>query len=611
MMPAATAAEKKLLLFQAVLRAVNSSLILEDIFDALGAVLCDFITFDSATIAILDDTLNSVHLVVQFQPDGRADVRHDQNWFVGYDPVMRDQVSHAQITCLPSPLPTSFLFTNTANHPEAQGIVVPLINKGLLMGVMGVSLPQADETTSVLLEAIAEQLAIAIENAKLYWQTQSQAGREFLINQLTKSIRQSLDIPQILQTTAREIGQVMGISRCVIHYWGQGDLLGPDPLEIDYLMPGTPALSNKTGLIRFERARFESRSDAAGQFNPFVLNDTRDFPSQQALFEEELIKSLAIFPIVLSNGKLVGTVSLHQCNVYRTWLPEDLALLGGIAEHLALALSQAQLFHETESQRLALKQALDELQQAQIQLIQSEKMAVLGQFVAGIAHEVNTPLGTLMANDDTVRVCLEKLTPEDPKQNEYKYMALELLGINAMACQRISDIVKNLRNFARLDESDLKWANLHEGIDATLQLIHPSVKHRITFEKDYSDMPDVQCFPGLLNQVFMNMLVNATHAMEQGGRVRIHTRVHPESGTITVAIEDEGKGIAPEHLSRIFDPGFTTKGVGVGTGLGLALCYKIVEKHHGRIDVASVVGQGTTMTVTLPIQQPKEEKAGD
>jgi signal transduction histidine kinase len=208
-----------------------------------------------------------------------------------------------------------------------------------------------------------------------------------------------------------------------------------------------------------------------------------------------------------------------------------------------------------------------------------------------------------------------------------------LLSLNKLASTRIQEIVRNLRNFARLDESELKTVDLHEGIESTLLLLQSSIDPRISIVREYSsNLPAIQCYPGLLNQVFMNLLVNASHAIRepdarsireeradivsvtslaspirldnQNGqdRISIHTDYLANSGMARVVIRDTGKGITPENLQKVFDPGFTTKGVGVGTGLGLALCYRIVEKHQGRIFVESVVNEGTAFTVEIPIR---------
>lgn len=595
--------EMRLAMFQAVSRSVNSSLILEEIFDALADVLATFISFDRGTLVILDDSRNSIKVVVLMDTNGSAEIRGDNNQFTGYDPLIAELLENPQGRLLDPPLPDSVLVYKTSE----QAVVVPLMSKGVVIGFIGLSGNTFTPMHLALLEDVSGQLAVAVENARLYWQTQSQAGREFLINQLTKAIRQSLELDKVLKTTVEEVGRVMGLSRCLIHYWGDA----PDaPVFYEYVLPGVASVEDYQAMAAFERALFERRSDPRYKFNPFVLNDVRGFDAETPVFQKTRLKSLAVFPVLLEETHLVGTISLHQCDAYRAWLPEEIELLKAIAEHVAVALHQARLFQEAENRRRQLEEALQELQQAQMHLIQTEKMAVLGQFVAGIAHEVNTPLGTLMANHETIARCIEQHWAPDSETEKFRTSALELLKINRMAGERIVEIVRNLRNFARLDESQLKRIDLHEGLDATLLLMESSVPARIRVEKDYGGIPPVECFPGLLNQVFMNLLVNAVHSIEGEGTIRIITRHLPQTDQVTVSIADTGKGIAPEHLPRIFDPGFTTKGVGVGTGLGLALCYKIVDKHQGRISVDSTPGKGTTMTVTLPVSQSLPPEQG-
>ena len=164
-----------------------------------------------------------------------------------------------------------------------------------------------------------------------------------------------------------------------------------------------------------------------------------------------------------------------------------------------------------------------------------------------------------------------------------------------------------MRNFARLDEAERKPADLHEGLDSTLTLAGHLLKNRITVHREYGTLPKVECYANQLNQVFLNILVNAAQAIDGPGEITIRTRVEPASsaadagGTVVIEISDSGAGIAPEHLRKIFDPGFTTKGVGVGTGLGLAICYRIVQNHRGSIEVDSTRGHGTTFRITLPV----------
>ena len=163
----------------------------------------------------------------------------------------------------------------------------------------------------------------------------------------------------------------------------------------------------------------------------------------------------------------------------------------------------------------------------------------------------------------------------------------------------MTEIVRSLRNFARLDEAEMKEADLHEGINSTLILVNHHLKGRIEVVKDYGVLPRIVCYPSRLNQVFLNLLVNAAQAIEGEGKIEVETGV--EEDRVFVVIRDSGKGIEGSHLDKIFDPGFTTKGVGVGTGLGLSICYQIVQDHGGEIGVESEVGVGSTFTVWLPI----------
>lgn len=591
--------EEKLHILQEVSRAVNSSLILEDIFEALGDVLRRYIAYREAVIVILDDSQNGIKTLVRIDRDGALDISGENNMFAGYDPVV-DRILKQPKSYLydRDTLPESVVLDQEA----AAGIVVPLINKGMVIGLIAMTTDTEGglyHYQEALLSEVSSQLAVAVENAKFYWQTQAQASRAFLINQLTTAIRQSLEIDAILSTAAGELGRVMGVSRCFIRYFGEEDK------RYAYSIPGTPAMAVTDEA--FEQKVFDLRRDQP--YNPFVLNDVRDCPPTVAdgnYFGRNGIKSLAVLPILVRE-KLVGAVTLHQCNAYRAWVSEDIELLRAIAEHLGVALNQAELFMTLDRQKQELEQTLAELQQAQLYLIQSEKMAVLGQFVAGIAHEVNTPLGTIISNNNTLQSCLKRLgentgEPERPLLET----ANELLELNRLASGRIREIVKNLRNFARLDESERKTVNIHEGINSTLLVMQSAIPKNMIIEKRYNEsIPLLKCYPGLLNQVFMNIIVNAVHAMDgmATGTITIETGHDAGNDRVWVAIADTGKGIGKEYMARIFDPGFTTKGVGVGTGLGLALCYRIVEKHGGQIRVESRTGKddhGTRFTVEIP-----------
>src|SRR5437762_7688271 len=236
--------------------------------------------------------------------------------------------------------------------------------------------------------------------------------------------------------------------------------------------------------------------------------------------------------------------------------------------------------------------------------IQSEKMAALGLLVAGVAHEINTPMGAIHSNNDIMLRAvgqIRKVLGPAPEKEVTRLLDIvdEICRNNEIATDRIMKIVRSLRNFARLDEAERKTVNIHEGIESTLTLLRHQLKGRIGIVKQFGDLPEIECHPNQLNQVFMNILVNSAQAIKNRGTITVATSKQEE--TVKISISDTGVGIPPEHLSKIFDPGFTTKGVGVGTGLGLSICYKIIQDHHGSIDVESST-QGTTFTITLPLK---------
>ncbi len=255
-----------------------------------------------------------------------------------------------------------------------------------------------------------------------------------------------------------------------------------------------------------------------------------------------------------------------------------------------------------------LSRLISELRAAQERLVMQAKLASLGQLVAGVAHEINTPLGAVVSNNDLFLRCFARLRAHveelglvaDPIVARDLRAVEELGEVTRTACARITGIVRELRTFARLDEADRKSVDLHEGLESTLVLINHLIKGRIEIRREYARLPPVECHPNQLNQVFMNLLVNACQAIDGEGTITLTSWSEPDAPWVHISVADTGSGIAPENLARIFDPGFTTKGAGVGTGLGLAICYQIVEAHGGHITVESERGKGTTFTVTLP-----------
>jgi len=278
----------------------------------------------------------------------------------------------------------------------------------------------------------------------------------------------------------------------------------------------------------------------------------------------------------------------------------DEAILVQMAQAISIAYTR---FHDMQQ----LEKKNRELQETQAQLVQAAKLAAMGQLVAGVAHEINSPLGTINSNFDVMSRVLRRLQEESsslPEANKQKAQKLietidPLMNLNRIACERIIRIVRDLKNFARLDEAEFKMADLNEGIETTLSLVRHELKDRIHVIKELSDLPLVPCYPNRLNQVFMNLLINAYQSISGQGEIRISTVLVDHE--VRISISDTGSGIRKEHLDKIFDPGFTTKGVGVGTGLGLPISAQIVQDHKGSITVASEVGRGSTFTIALPI----------
>jgi signal transduction histidine kinase len=261
-----------------------------------------------------------------------------------------------------------------------------------------------------------------------------------------------------------------------------------------------------------------------------------------------------------------------------------------------------------------LEEANRELRETQMQLVQSSKMASVGMLAAGIAHEINTPVGTIHSNADVerraidiIRVALQDAAlvnnvRDQPRLNRAFKILADMNLLTLEATERVIDVIRSLKSFARLDAPDLELADLHQGLDDTLTLISHLTKDRIKVTKNYGELPNVQCYASQINQAFANLLTNAAQAIKGAGTITITTR--RDGAYVVIEVADTGGGIKPEHLNRIFDPGFTTKGVRVGLGLGLSITYRIIESHHGSINVQSEPSKGTIVTIRLPIVQP-------
>ncbi len=267
---------------------------------------------------------------------------------------------------------------------------------------------------------------------------------------------------------------------------------------------------------------------------------------------------------------------------------------------------------ELRRAHMEVESAYEQLRATQAELVNTAKMASLGMLVAGVAHELNTPLGALNSNHDVLQRALKRLAgiledevvePDELEELRRIVRALEgIIEVDGMAVERMVHLVANLRRFGRPDRAEIDTVDLHEGLENTLALLRHELPDRIAVVREYGELPLVECYANQVNQLFMNLLLNAIHAIRDAGTITIRT--YPENGEAVIEIQDTGVGIAPQNVERIFDPGFTTKGGRVGMGLGLLISRQIVEQHRGRLRVRSTVGEGTTFSVCLPVRLP-------
>jgi signal transduction histidine kinase len=282
------------------------------------------------------------------------------------------------------------------------------------------------------------------------------------------------------------------------------------------------------------------------------------------------------------------------------------------------------LMYRSRQKQTALRQAIAQkaeeleelnlnLRRTQAQLVQSEKMAALGNLIAGVAHEINTPMGAVNSMHNTLYRAIEKLkgyksyAQADSLENQKTRDDIDRIfraiddskEIIQSGTDRVINIVKRLRSFVHLDEAELKRVDLHEGIEDTLVLVQHEMKDNIKVEKHYGEIPQITCYPRQLNQVFLNVLLNSIQAIEGEGHITITT--YQKDKNVHLSFADDGVGIPKENINKVFDPGFTTKGVGVGTGMGLSICYRIVKNHGGKIKLGSEPGKGSNLTIILPL----------
>jgi len=524
---------------------------------------------------------------------------------------------------------------------------------GLLAAYQHSAPRQWDSVEVEFLGQVASQLGVALQSSEMMTQVQTRADelhqsaeqRRILFDLVVK-IRELLDLETILKTTVQEVRRSLEADRVGIFRFDPdvGFCSGEFVAE-DVVPKFDSALAVKVQDYCF--GDHFAPQYRQGQLQ--VISDVNSVGTKVPhldVIERFHVKAQIVVPL-MEGDELWGLLCIHQCTHARNWEEAELEFVTQVAAQISVALRQANLFQQssllgqTREEANQLSQALNELRTAQMQIIHAEKMASLGQLVAGVAHEINNPINFIYGNlqhahqytQDLLR-CVELYRHYHPdtapeiqefsKKAEIEFLFDDLPKLfqsMQVGTERICEIVTSLRNFSRLDEAELKVANIHEGIDSTLMILQHRLKpsadsNTIYVSKDYDNLPLIECYPGQLNQVFMNLLSNAIDALEERNaqtspeviaanpsKIQICTSTLNQDW-ISIRIADNGLGMEEKVLSRLFDPFFTTKVVGKGTGLGLSISYQIVtDKHKGKIYCQSEPGKGTEFIVELPINQ--------
>ena len=433
------------------------------------------------------------------------------------------------------------------------------------------------------------------------------------VREISEAMVSMLSLNEIGDRILAALTDTMGVSRAMVMLFDESDrVLRPlawrgdwDSDDISTEISSDHPIWKHLWMRREELARqdFDDDPDPEKRESCWDIYDT---------LEVELLVP------ILFGVDLLGIIAVGRKLSGERLATDDRQLLRTLANQSSIAIENAKAFDEiaklNEGLEMRVETRTRELQETQNQLMQSEKLKSLGQLVAGVAHELNNPIGFVHANLQLIDEFVDKAaTARDAGRGEeadrHREAIKKLLSRSREGTERVKQIVQDLRTFSRMDQADLQMAQLTDEIDRTLALMEPRFKGAIEVERDYQTIPEIRCFPGQLNQVFLNLLMNACDVLEDGGRITIRTR--PTKEGVHLEFRDSGPGIPADVQSRIFDPFFTTKEVGKGTGLGLSLSHGIIERHGGRIQIDSAPGEGAAFQIDLPLEAPEIEDDPD